>query len=939
MSDQYKTMQSSSCLGADSDYVDMLYEDYLVDAQSVEPQWRAYFDGLRSAMPHVEDIPHRPIQDKFYYLSHHKMSAAPEVSGDVAHERKQMAVSRLIEAYRRNGHRKAQLDPLKLLERQSQPDLTLAFHGLSDADLDTNFSTAFSNGMSELSLRDILHTLNHTYCESIGVEYMHISNTDEITWLQSRLESKNRTETLAPALRQRVYEQLTAAEGLERYLHTKYVGQKRFSCEGGESMIPLLDELILRAGKQDVKEIIIGMAHRGRLNVLINILGKSPRELFSEFEGKKEISLGSGDVKYHQGFSSDVEGEKGPIHLALAFNPSHLEIVSPVVEGSVRARQDRRDDIKRDTVMPVIIHGDAAFAGQGVVMETANMSQARGYQTGGTFHLVVNNQVGFTTSNPLDARSTLYCTDIAKMIQSPVFHVNGDDPDAVIFATQIALDYRMQFNKDVVVDLVCYRRHGHNEADEPMATQPLMYNKIREHKTTRELYAQTLIQAGILTQAQADQAVETYRNRLDAGENVVVHLVKDPQRAHVDWSVYTDIDMDKPVDTAISESEFHTLAEAISTVPTHITLQKQVGKVYEDRRKMAKGELPMDWGFAENLAYASLLNEKYGLRISGQDCGRGTFAHRHAVLHDQATDELYRPLDSLVTRDFQFIVIDSLLSEEAVLAFEYGYSTTEPGSLVIWEAQFGDFANGAQVVMDQFICSGETKWGRYSGLVMLLPHGYEGMGPEHSSARLERYLQLCAEHNMFVCVPSTPAQTFHMLRRQMLQDFRKPLVVMSPKSLLRHRLATSNIDEICLGQFQELIPEIDDLNNDDVTRVVLCSGKVYYELLQMRREKALNHVAIIRIEQLYPFPEDALSLVLAQYTRAKDVVWCQEEPKNQGAWYCSNHHMVAALAPNQNLQYAGRDASASPAVGYHSLHVEQQNKLVADALGLSAPAK
>jgi 2-oxoglutarate dehydrogenase E1 component len=932
--DSYKNLQATSCLGSDSDYVDGLYEDFLADPQAVSPEWRTYFEGLRKEMPGVQEVPHRPVQDKFFYLSQHKMAAAPEASGDLAQERKQAAVSALVNAYRRHGHLIAHLDPLKMQVHPAEPELTLAYYGLSDADLDTVFQTGFSNGHPSLSLREIFATLKHTYADTIGVEYMYITNQDELCWLQSRLEGTMRAQTLAPELRVRTYEQLTAAEGLERYLHTKFVGQKRFSLEGGDAMIPFLDEMILRAGKHAVKELVIGMAHRGRLNVLVNIFGKAPKDLFSEFEGKKEITLSSGDVKYHQGFSSDVQGEKGPIHLALAFNPSHLEIVSPVVEGSVRARQDRYDDKERDTVVPLIIHGDAAVAGQGVVMETFNMSQTRGYTTGGTVHLVVNNQIGFTTSNPHDARSTLYCTDVAKMIEAPVFHVNADDPDAVIFIAQLAMDYRMQFNKDVVIDLMCYRRLGHNEADEPAATQPLMYQNIREHKTARELYANTLIKDGLLTQAQADQILEAYRAHLDSGENVVKHLIKNPARTHVDWSVYTETVIAKPVDTAISQAEYDQCAQAISQVPANIVLQKQVGKVYEDRAKMAEGVLPLDWGFAENLAYATLLKENFAVRISGQDVGRGTFAHRHAVLHDQVKDQIYRPLDSLTTRDFQFTLVDSLLSEEAVLGFEYGYSTTEPRTLVIWEAQFGDFANGAQVVIDQFISSGETKWGRYSGLVMLLPHGYEGMGPEHSSARLERYLQLCAEHNMQVCVPTTPAQTFHMLRRQMLQPFRKPLIVMTPKSLLRHRLATSTEQELIAGHFQELIPEIDALPKDQVSRVVVCSGKVYYDLLQQRRDKQLQQVAIVRVEQLYPFPEVALRELLASYPYANEVVWCQEEPKNQGAWYCSNHHLYAALAPHQHLMYAGREASASPAVGYHSLHVEQQNKLVADALGL-----
>jgi 2-oxoglutarate dehydrogenase E1 component len=933
MSEQksYQALKSSSSLGGDASYVEYLYESYLLDPESVEPHWQKYFEEMKNG---ETQIPRIPVQKKFLHLAQEKAySGALPVNTDIEQERKQVAVLALIDAYRRNGHMRAQLDPLEQKERPQQRDLDLAYHGLTEADLDSAFATPFYNGFKQAKLRDIIKLLEHTYCESIGSEYMHIAEPEEISWLQERLEKMDITQDLTPEMRKRVYTQLTAAEGLERYLHTKFVGQKRFSLEGGESLIPMLDEIILRAGELGVQESVIGMAHRGRLNVLVNILGKSPKELFEEFQGKFAVELSSGDVKYHQGFSSDIKTEKGFMHLALAFNPSHLEIVTPVIEGSVRARQERRQDEKRDQVLPIAIHGDAAFAGQGVVMETFNMSQARGFATGGTLHIVINNQVGFTTSNPLDARSTLYCTDIAKMVQAPIFHVNGDDPDAVYFITKVATDYRMRFNKDVVIDLVCYRRHGHNEADEPAATQPMMYKKVRARKTTRELYAEKLVELGVMTADEAKQLVDTYRTRLDAGENIVTHLVDDaPQEFAVDWKKFSDIDFKNPVNTTISEQEFAELGNAIATVPDDFSMQKQVAKIYQDRKKMAAGELPMDWGFAENLAYATLLKQNYKVRICGQDSGRGTFAHRHAVVHNQEEAGTFQPLKEIKPGHFK--IIDSLLSEEAVLAFEYGYSTTEPRSLVIWEAQFGDFANGAQVVMDQFISSGEAKWGRYCGLVMLLPHGFEGMGPEHSSARLERYLQLCAEQNMQVCVPSTPAQTFHMLRRQMLQSFRKPLVVMTPKSLLRHKLAVSTKEELTEGGFQLIIPEIDQQNIKDIKRIVLCSGKVYYELLQKRREQKLDNVAIIRIEQLYPFPEAELRSLLEQYPQAKDVIWCQEEPKNQGAWYCSQHHLIAALSPQQTLSYAGREASASPAVGLPSLHMKQQTALVDQALGV-----
>ncbi|MEG0968787.1 MAG: 2-oxoglutarate dehydrogenase E1 component, partial [Pseudomonas sp.] len=634
-------------------------------------------------------------------------------------------------------------------------------------------------------------------------------------------------------------------------------------------------------------------------------------------------------------FSSNVMTAGGEVHLAMAFNPSHLEIVSPVVEGSVRARQDRRNDSVGDKVLPISIHGDAAFAGQGVVMETFQMSQTRGFKTGGTVHIVINNQVGFTISNPLDSRSTEYATDVAKMIQAPILHVNGDDPEAVLFVTQLAVDYRMQFKRDVVIDLVCYRRRGHNEADEPNGTQPLMYQQIAKQRTTRELYAEALTKSGSLDAARVQAKVDEYRNALDNGLHVVKSLVKEPNKElFVDWRPYLGHAWTARHDTRFDLKTLQELSAKLLELPEGFVVQRQVSKIYEDRQKMQAGGLPINWGYAETMAYATLAFEGHPIRMTGQDIGRGTFSHRHAVLHNQKDASTYIPLQNLYKGQPRFDLYDSFLSEEAVLAFEYGYSTTQPNALVIWEAQFGDFANGAQVVVDQFITSGEHKWGRLCGLTMLLPHGYEGQGPEHSSARLERYLQLCAEHNVQVCVPTTPAQIYHLLRRQVIRPLRKPLIVLTPKSLLRHKLAISTLEELAEGSFQTVIPEIDTLDPKKVTRLVLCSGKVYYDLLEKRRAEGREDIAIVRIEQLYPFPEDDLVEILAPYTNLKDVVWCQEEPMNQGAWYSSQHHMRRILSRHNKelvLEYAGRDASAAPACGYASMHAEQQEKLLQDA--------
>ena len=942
--DNPKSMQdlwrSSPLAGANAAYLETLYERYLQDPASVAPHWRDVFDGLPRVNGTEIDVPHSEIRREFRNLARHRRPGAAERPVDAVtldHERKQVRVLQLINAYRFRGHQLAELDPLGLAKTPDIPELTLAHHGLGEADLNLRFHTGSLTGPREATLAEILDTLRRTYCHHIGVEYMHITNTEEKRWLQQRVESTSANPALDADARRRLLYKLSAAEGLEQYLHAKYVGQKRFSLEGGESLIPLLDRLVQRAGEHGAKEIVLGMAHRGRLNVLVNVLSKTPRELFQEFEGRNHNGERTGDVKYHQGFSSDVQTPGGPVHLALAFNPSHLEIVNPVVEGSVRARQERRDDRHGQQVLPVLIHGDAAFAGQGVVMETLNMSQTRGFSTKGTVHIVINNQIGFTTSTQKDARSTYYCTDVVKMVNAPILHVNGDDPEAVAFVTQLALDFRMTFRKDVVIDLFCYRRHGHNEADEPAATQPMMYQRIRALPTTRALYAERLTAEGVLAEGEAEQLQKDVRARLEAGDCMVDEWLP-PERAErafsVDWSRYAGHEWTEPAETAVPQKRIRELAERMLALPEGFEVNARVAKILDDRRKMAQGALAVDWGFAENMAYATLVTEGYAVRLSGQDAGRGTFFHRHAVLHNQQRYGTHVPLRHLADDQANFLVIDSLLSEEGVLGFEYGYATAAPETLVIWEAQFGDFANGAQVVIDQFISSGEQKWGRLCGLTMLLPHGFEGQGPEHSSARLERYLQLCAQHNMQVCVPTTPAQVFHMLRRQMLRPYRKPLVVMSPKSLLRHKLAVNALEDLTEGGFQAVIDEIDDIDPKGVRRIVMCSGKVYYDLLERRRELEREDIVILRIEQLYPFPHEALKKTLARYKQADCFIWCQEEPLNQGAWYNSQHHIREALGARNYLHHVTRPDSASPAVGYHSMHVAQQKRLVDEALGL-----
>jgi 2-oxoglutarate dehydrogenase E1 component len=931
-----EALATTALSGGNAAFIEDLYEQFLRDPNGVDPAWAAYFKRLQGGAG--AEVAHTPIRERL--LARLKLPAArggaPSAESDGA-SAKQGAVSRLIQVYANRGHLVAKLDPLGLQERGKPYVLELEYFGLSDADLDTEFFTGNRNpALTERAkLKDILAELKFIYTDTIGAEFAHVSDTEERLWLQDNFQVARIQRRFSVEEKKNILWQLTAAEGLERYLHTKYVGQKRFSLEGGDSLIPLLDDLVQHGGKMGVEETIIGMAHRGRLNVLVNLLGKSPKDLFSEFEGQYDLAKlrGSGDVKYHKGFSSDLKTGSGNVHVALAFNPSHLEVVNAVVEGSVRARQERRGDALGDKVLPVQIHGDAAFAGQGVIMETLQLSQARGFYTGGSVHVIINNQVGFTTSDPHDARSTLYCSDVAKMVEAPIFHVNADDPEAVCFVTRFALEYRMKFHKDVVIDLVCYRRHGHNEGDEPAATQPLMYQVIRKKPTARQLYADKLAADGVLTAAEAAAMIEQYRDGLDAGKpqaRAALGLIGN--KFTVDWSEYLGADWSEPVKTAVDMGRLRALGKAITSYPSDWVLHPRVLAVMQARERMVSGDLALDWGAAETLAYASILQEGYPVRLTGQDSGRGTFFHRHAVLHDQATGRRHVPLQHLATNQPTFTVTDSVLSEEAVMGFEYGFSTTEPHCLTIWEGQFGDFCNGAQVIIDQFISSGEAKWGRLSGLTLFLPHGYEGQGPEHSSARLERFLQLCAEYNMQVCVPSTPAQMFHMLRRQMVRPLRKPLIVMTPKSLLRHPLAASRLEELGTGGFYPLIDEIDELRPSAVTRIVLCSGKVYYDLLKSRREAKVDSVAIVRLEQLYPFPSDEYEAILRKYSNAHEVVWCQEEPQNQGGWYQIRHRLQSKLSERHELLYAGRAGAAAPATGISALHEQQQKNLVTAAL-------
>ena len=926
-------LEPTPLYGGNAEFLDALYEQYLRDPGSVEERWRSYFAQMGG--PSGERA-HEPLREAIAGRAAAGRASAP---ADTAGNARQAAVSRLIQVWINRGHLIANIDPLGLMPRPHPRALDPEYFGLSSADLDTEFFTGsrIEAVPQRLPLREILGELRQIYAGTVGAEFAHISNSEERLWLQDEFQQGRLRQRFTAEEQRNLLWQLTAAEGLERYLHTRYVGQKRFSLEGTDALIPLLDDLVQRAGDAGVEDVVIGMAHRGRLNVLVNLLGKSPAELFSEFEGAYDTSRlkGSGDVKYHKGFSADLRTAAGNVHTVLAFNPSHLEVVDPVVEGSVRARQERRGDERAERVLPLLIHGDAAFAGQGVVMETLQLSQARGFFTGGTVHVIVNNQVGFTTSEASDARSTMYCSDVAKMVEAPIFHVNADDPEAVVFVTRLALKYRLRFRKDVVIDLVGYRRQGHNEADEPAATQPEMYRVIRQRPTARRLYADRLLAAGVLTESEIEAMYEQYRAGLDEGRpQARASLGMIGNKYTVDWSAYGQVDWTERVATGVDGARLRAVGERITEVPADFKLHARVAQLMASRRRMIEGTQALDWGCAETLAYATLLEEGFGVRLSGQDSGRGTFFHRHAVLHDQNTGATWIPLQHVADPQPRVQVIDSVLSEEAVMGFEYGYATTEPASLVIWEAQYGDFANGAQVIIDQFISSGEAKWERFCALTLLLPHGYEGAGPEHSSARLERFLQLCAENNMQVCVPSTPAQMFHMLRRQMHQSFRKPLIVMTPKSLLRHELSVSALADLSRGVFARVIGEIDELPPAEIRRVVFCSGKVYFDLLRARRKEGLRDVALVRLEQLYPFPGEEYQAVLNRYANLREVVWCQEEPQNQGAWYQIRHRLQEFVP--RTVLYAGRAPAAAPATGIVKIHELEQQALVSAALHSTA---
>lgn len=908
-------------------YVDQLYEAFLYDPESVPADWRNYFYGFE----HGGRQGGSPAAD-------FKQTPEPQSPRQTV----EAAAERLINAYRRLGHLYASINPLNDVVQAKAEELQPRYYGISEKDLATELTHVSIDASRSLPLAKILQVLDQVYCGSVGSEYQHIDAVEEIRWIEQRLEASagDWQQQLSDEERREILADLTAAEGLEQYLHRRYIGQKRFSLEGGDSLIPMLDAIVQGGGKQGMTDIVVGMAHRGRLNVLVNLMGKAPQELFSEFEGHYEPGSDSntGDVKYHQGFYSNIQTAGGPVHVSLAFNPSHLEIVCPVVEGGVRARQDRYGAEGPEQVLPVLIHGDAAFIGQGVITETFNLAKTHGYKTGGTVHIVINNQIGFTTSEPLEARSTHYCTEVAKLIQAPIFHVNGDDPDAVVFITRLALDYRNRFHNDVVIDLVCYRRQGHNEADEPMVTQPAMYQRIREMPTTRALYAQRLQRQAVIEEIAVQQMVQQYRESLESGHVIVREFLEGSRSGYqaTNWSRHIQADPKKSPATTIDAELLQQLGQQALQLPEGFALHSRVERVMQQRQSMLQGEMPLDWGMAETLAYASLLHEGVNIRLTGQDTGRGTFAHRHAMLFDQNSNERLIPLQSLAQQGANFDLINSVLSELAALAFEYGYATSSPDTLVIWEAQFGDFANGAQIVIDQFISSGFLKWGRLCQLSLFLPHGFEGQGPEHSSARLERFLQLCAELNMRVWNPTTPAQLFHLIRDQYHRDFRRPLVVMMPKSLLRHPLSTSALSEFSERGLSMILPEVELSDAASVRRVVLCSGKVYFDLLRYRQQQQISDVAIVRIEQLYPFPRRSLSECLKHYSQATELVWCQEEPRNQGAWYQIQHHLRVSKLAQMKLGYAGRQPSAAPACGNARLHAQQQQELVQRALSTEA---
>ena len=913
-------------------YLESLYEIFINNPEDLSKEWFDFFTNLPSHPKSNGEISHLEIIKDFKNISRNN------ITSEVSVDERQGKVIRLIQSYRNRGHLKAKLDPLGMMERRFVEDLDIEFHGLSNEDLDQVFYTdTLDTGSDKSTLREIINRLEEIYCGNIGIECNHIMESEERRWFQRKFESKLQEYSFDDEEKLNIFERLNSAEGLAKYLSAKYPGMKRFGIDGAESLVPLVESIIQNCGSMGANQICFGMAHRGRLNLLVNVLGKLPSDLFAAFDEDSTLEGAStGDVKYHLGFSSNFDTKGGEVHVSLFNNPSHLEIVDPVVIGSVRARQDRIKDKDRSKVIPVLLHGDASFSGQGVVMESLQMSQTRGFYVGGTIHVIVNNQIGFTTSNVNDSRSTDYSSDVAKMIQAPVIHVNGDDPEMVVNATKIACKYRNKFKKDIVIDLFCYRRRGHNEADDPSATQPLMYKKISEHPSVLKQYEENLISKKILSKEKAKDIKVSYRKSLEGGKSVAKNLAKKPNDSlWFDWQPFMDIKWWPKVDTTFDKKEFIKLGKDICKVPKSFNLGNQARKIFEDRLSMTDEKTPINWGYAESMAYATLLKEGYPIRISGQDVRRGTFSHRHACVFDSRSGMGFIPLSEIAEQsDTRFDIYDSLLSEEAVLGFEYGYSATWPSGLTIWEAQFGDFANGAQVVIDQFIVSAQHKWERLSGLVMLLPHGYEGQGPEHSSARIERFLQLCASENIQVCVPSTPKQIFHLLRRQAIRKMRTPLVVISPKSLLRNPDAISNLNELVDGNFSCVID--DNLKNKkNVKRLIMCSGKVFYDLMKKRNNKKIRNTAIIRIEQLYPFPYDDLEEILTKYENVKEYIWCQEEPLNQGAWFSHRHRIQRVLdrfSKGYEVSLISRPAAAAPAVGLMKLHLQQQQDLINKAI-------
>lgn len=917
----------SSFLFNSQSYVEQLYEDYLKNPNFISSDWKNFFKILSNINSNKkENFQSKEKKCSQFLEINSKKNISSENEKYLLLTLTKNKIKKLINSYRTNGHKNSNLDPLNLYKNKILSELDIFYHKLKEKDLDMEFSCFIEK---KLKLKKIHKILKKIYCASIGIEYMHISDIKQKKWIQKKIEFKEEiSELFEKKEKINFLTRLIEAEGLEKYIGLKFPGTKRFSLEGCEVLIPVLKEIIYYSSNFEIEEIILGMAHRGRLNVLINIFGKNPKDLFDEFSGKFKKYIGSGDVKYHQGYSCDYKINKKIIHLWMSSNPSHLEIISPVIAGSAKAKIDQKN---KNTILPITIHGDAAVIAQGVVQETLNLSQVPGYSVNGTIRIIINNQIGFTTSNPKYARTTKYCTDIMKMIEAPIFHVNSDDVESAIFVAKLALEFRNKFKKDVVIDLVCYRRQGHNEADEPRATQPIMYKKIKKHSTVCTIYSKNLTSKNILNFDQIKQKINNYRNKLDLGYCIPNECIKIEKKYSL-WKTHLNRNWQEEYFNQYTEKKLKKLAKSINTIPKEIVMQERVNKIYDDRLKMAENQKLLDWGFAETLSYATLLDQGINIRLSGEDTSRGTFFHRHAIIHNQTNNLKYIPLKNIHEKQGNFNILDSVLSEEATLAFEYGYASTDPKTLNIWEAQFGDFANVAQVVIDQFITSSEQKWGVLCGLIMLLPHGYEGQGPEHSSARLERYLQLCAEKNIQICTPTTPAQIYHLIRRQILRKMRKPLIIMSPKSLLRHPLATSNFEELANKNFFPIIDEKKLTEKTKIKRIVLCCGKIYYDLIEERTKNNQNNIAIIRIEQLYPFPNKILKKILESYTNVQEFIWCQEEPYNQGSWFYSKEKLKNILPKNSFLSYLGRPKASSPAVGYFNIHQKQQKKIIQNAI-------